>query len=272
MSNEVIYSVPNQDPGQILLDLERFEDSTLAESEFAFFAGPFGVSKFSPIPESEFASTNSGPDETSLLPGNWMLDLEKLPRQDSSDELCDLLNTSDNIISPNSPIPWELLAPDVEVVDLRSDINHPQSDFSSVFFGDNIEAWTILSHYKDKIVPLISPLGHGQEGPWANLVMPCAIGTLGEITMNGKAGHAKLALLNALLSTSAFHLGQHSVVGLEHWKKTGDLYLKRAQHHFFQCIEEACASNMKKSKYKEILMAILSLSTAHVCTKDSIEY
>lgn len=267
MSTEVICSVPNEDPGQILLDLERFEDSTRATSEFAFFAGPFGVSRFSPVPGSDVTSTNPGPDETSLLPENWMLDIDGLLNQDSGVELCDFFNTSDYIVSPNGPDPWELLAADVEVLDSQSDTIHPLPELPSITFGDNLEAWTILSHYKDRIVPLISPLGHGGEGPWASLMIPCAISTLGEVTMHEKAGHARLALLNSVLSTSAFHLGQHSIVDFEHWKETGDLYLKRAQHHFLQCIEEACASDIKKSKYKEILMAILSLSIAHVCTK-----
>lgn len=263
MSNKVINSVPDQDPGQVLLDLERFEDSTHTASEFAFFAGPFGVSKLSQISESESTSTSPQLDGTSVLPGNWMLNMDELLNQNSSIEFCDILNTSDDI-SPDGMKPWGSFEPNMELVDLwQSDRNHPQPDLSSIFSASSSEAWTILSHYRDTIVPLISPMA--QEAPWASLVMPCAISTLGEITMNGKAGHARLALLNALLSTSAFYLGQHSTMELEYWKETGDSYLKRAQQHFLQCMEEVWESTIKKSKYKEIVMAILSLSTAHVC-------
>ncbi|KAJ5156133.1 hypothetical protein N7492_008936 [Penicillium capsulatum] len=262
MSDEVLGAVPDQDPRQVLLDLERFEDSTHVATEFAFFAGPFGVYKPPRYPESK---SSPEVDETSQLPEDWMLDIDELIEPDRDTEICDLRNASDNIL--NGLEPWELLAPEVERMNLPFD-SPPQPDLSSILFGDNIEAWIMLSHYKDRIVPLISPLAHGQEAPWASLVMPCAINTLGEITMNGRVGHARLALLNALLSTSAFHLSQHSAVGIEHWKSTGASYLTRAQLHFLQCMEEACALTTKKSKYKETLMAILSLSTAHMIKGD----
>lgn len=47
MSNEVIQSVPDQDPSHALLDLERFDSSDNITAPFSVFRGPFGVSKFS---------------------------------------------------------------------------------------------------------------------------------------------------------------------------------------------------------------------------------
>lgn len=264
MSNKVINSVPYHDPTQALLDLERFESTPNATSPFSLFRGPFGVSKLSQMPEPE--TTNSEFDGLSSSPEEWLMGLEDLtqPEENGIDLVSILLDAPND--QENDGL--ELWDPSPEF--LNSVLYTPDPGLSPKFFSDNTEAWNILSHYKDRIVPLISPLGHGQEAPWLNLVMPCAVSTLGDITMSGATTHARLALLNAVLSTSAFHLGNHSALCIEHWVSTGNTYLKRAQSHFLWCMEEACTSTMKRSKYKEILMAILSLSTAYVCTRPII--
>jgi arginine metabolism regulation protein II len=94
-------------------------------------------------------------------------------------------------------------------------------------------------------------------------VIPCAVTTLGELTLNGQVNNARLALLNAVWSTSAFHLSNNtSWPG--NWKASGEMYLQRAEYYFQKCMEETCLSTSKINKYKEILMAILSLSNAFV--------
>ena len=264
MSNKVINSVPYHDPTQALLDLDRFESTPNATTPFSLFRGPFGVSKLSQMPELD--APNSEFDVVSSSPEEWLMGLDELVPQDDNEislisSLLDVPNDQEN--------DWLELW-DLSPEFLSSVLYTPDPGLSPKFFSDNTEAWNILSHYKDRIIPLISPLGHGQEAPWLNLVMPCAVSTLGDITMSGATTHARIALLNALLSTSAFHLGNHSAWCVEYWVSTGNTYLRRAQNHFLRCMEEACTSTMKRSKYKEILMAILSLSTAYVGTHSMI--
>jgi len=263
MSNEVVNSLPGRDHTRALLDIERFECMTNESVHFSFFRGPFGVSRLAQTPSSEEALPSD--EEIPLLPDDWMLGLDQIINQEELDfelikSILDIPGKEQN----NSLHPWSLISSNAEDVDLGLGTS-PKIETPMPFFSDYIEAWSILSHYKDRIVPLISPLGFGQEAPWLNLIMPCAITALSDLSANGTVSYAKLALLNALLSTSAFHMGNNSTMSIENWIATGNTYLKRAQQYFLRCMEYFCLSTGKISKYKEILMVILSLSTAYVC-------
>ncbi|CEJ59603.1 hypothetical protein PMG11_08221 [Penicillium brasilianum] len=263
MSNEVINSVPYRDPTQALLDLERFESTLNATTPFSLFRGPFGVSKLSQAPEPEVP--NHEFDVESLSCEEWLTGLDDLIRREDK-EIGHISSLFDGP-SDQENDGVELWDPSPDFT--NSVLHTPDPGLSPNFFSNNTEAWNFLSHYKDRIIPLISPFGHGQNAPWLNLVMPCAVSTLGDVTMNGATTHARLTLLNAVLSTSAFHLGNHSAWCIEYWVSIGNTYLKRAQGHFLRCIEEAYTLPTKRSKYKEILMAILSLSTAYMIKGDS---
>ncbi|KAJ5933455.1 hypothetical protein N7454_005784 [Penicillium verhagenii] len=261
MSNEVASSLHEQDYTQALLDIERFECMTNENVQFSFFKGPFGVSRFGQTLEDETINQN---EETTFVPDDWILELDGMFDQADLDfESMDcVLGIPDNEEN-DSPDSWNLVMKDAEDIEPDFGISPPTCiETPLTFFTHIIEAWSILSHYKDKIVPLISPLGFGQEAPWLNLVIPCAISTLTDLTAETNVGFAKRSLLNALLSTSAFHLGNHSAISMESWIEAGNTYLNRAQHCFLRCIENICLSTEKTNKYKDILMAILSLSTA----------
>jgi arginine metabolism regulation protein II len=263
MSNEVIESVPDHNPTQALLDLERFDHCSDVTTPFSFFHGPFGVSRLSRVIETDVPDLDT--DETTPSPRDWLAELDEiLGQEEEIDLFSSLLDVSNDLPVDES---WllELISPVTEPIEVVSDSPRSQIVSHPSLFNDNHEAWSILSYYKDRIVHLISPLGRGQEGAWLSLVMPYAVNTLGELTMSGSANHARLALLNALLSTSAFHLGQNSVMRIDHWIKMGNSYLQKAESHFMKCVEENRIPGVKKNKYKEILMAILSLSSAYVC-------
>lgn len=263
MSNEVVNSLPGRDHTQALLDIERFECMKNESVHFSFFRGPFGVSRLAQTPRSEEEVTSD--EDIPLLSDDWMLGLDHITSQEELDfELIDSILDNPQKEQTNSLQPWSLITSNDEDVELGLNVL-PQIETPLTFFSDHIEAWSILSHYKDKIVPLVSPLGFGQEAPWLNLIMPCAISALSDLNANGSIPYAKLALLNALLSTSAFHMGNHSTMSTGNWIATGKTYLKRSQQYFLHCMEKFCLSTEKTSKYKEILMVLLSLSTAYVC-------
>ncbi|KAJ5693149.1 hypothetical protein N7462_002572 [Penicillium macrosclerotiorum] len=269
MSDSVSNSVPWRDTQQALLDLKRVESSPNSTEPFSIFHGPFGVSRFSK--SSELGEQPLEPEVPSLSALDWIDDLTHVTREEGLDDLDDglfssLLSDSENNLNDH-PGFWDLVDPGFQGMETSPFMRNQISPSLSLFTTD-IEAWTILSHYKDRIVPLVCPFGHGQEAPWLNLVMPCAVATLGELTINSSTNNARLALLNALLSTSAFHLGQSSAVCIQHWITSGNLYLTRAQYHFAKCMEENCTSATKLSKYKDILMAILSLSAVYMIKGD----
>jgi len=202
-------------------------------------------------------------DELPSSPDGWFDQLEEISRDEDITYPAFSLDVSETDFYNDFTLEESDMLPGGEI-DMQYCEPAPQPDLNPFMDGGNIEGWTLLSHYKDRIVPLISPLRRGQETPWISLVIPCAVTTLGELALNGTANHARLALLNALWSTSVFHLANNSKSWLEQWKISGEQYLKRAQYHFQRCMEECCISSTKTSKYKEILMAILSLSNAFV--------
>lgn len=260
MSNQVVQSVPGQDSGQALLELERSGDFNYDPiTPSPLFRGPFGIVRLSQHERTEPICQEM--DEPLFSGEDWLSGLDELTEQEPNvnDLLSSLLDVPDHIRNVDSEI-WKLASfedtPSCPLLD----------QISPNYFTNNAETWSILSHYRDRIGPLISPFGQGQETSWMKLVMPCAVQALGELTMGGSVTHARLALLNAVLSTSAFHLGntRSESPSAERWTPVGDNYLQRAQHHFICCLEDAWASTTKKSKYKEILMTVLSLATAYV--------
>ena len=262
MSEDVSNSLVNRDPDQALLELERFESVIDNVTQFSLFRGPFGISKIDLSPETDQTSPE---DESVILPiEDWLLEpsafspiIREINEPGFSDNFNDVLNADSTL--------WDLIP--ITAENTQEHIQTPKLplDALPINLSGNTEAWPILSHFRERVVPLISPFENGQEVPWRNLIIPCAVGTLGETFMSGSSSHARLALLNALLSASSFHLGQHSTLSMEHWTMTGSSYLKLAQHHLMQCIEKADMVPPRKSKYKEVLMALLSLSTAYVC-------
>ncbi|CRL17404.1 Protein of unknown function DUF3468 [Penicillium camemberti] len=268
MTLEIVSSVPDQNPDQAIVDLESFDSDISCSNPPSLFRGPFGAFRY-PQP---LHIEPSPLDRDELPPSfvDWFEKLEELPIEEDSNQTVlsldalDALNadyTGDLISEEPSLEPPQSTGADFHELSLLVELN----PYLSV---GNVEGWSLLSHYKDRIVPLISPLRRGKETPWMSLVIPCAMETVAELMLNGSSNHARLALLNAVWSTSAFHLGNNSVACLEHWKASGGIYLTRAQYHFQRCMEESCISATKMSKYKEILMAMLSLSNAFMIKGD----
>jgi arginine metabolism regulation protein II len=261
MTLQIVSSVPNQNPDQAIIDLDRFDSDTSCSEPFSLFQGPFGAFRWPQPPPLDLLP--SGTDDLPALSTDWFEQLEELAREEDFPFSLDALDALNEDNCDDLLLEGCSLQP-LQSVGRNYHGPSPRIELSPYLCMGNIEGWSLLSHYKDRIVPLISPLRRGQETPWINLVMPCAMATLGDLMLNGSSNHARLALLNAVWSTSAFHLGNNSVPCLEQWTVSGGNYLIRAQYHFQRCMEESCVSTTKMSKYKEILMAMLSLSNAFV--------
>ncbi|KAJ5795864.1 transcriptional regulator family: Fungal Specific TF [Penicillium psychrosexuale] len=265
MTLELISSVPDQNPDQAIVDLEIFDSDINCSKPFSLFRGPFGAFR---CPESlPLEPLTFGTDDTQPSSGDWFEQLEELQREEDlnqtpfSPDALDADYGNDVMLAGPSQEPLQSIGMDFHEPSLQAELN----PYLSV---GNIEGWNLLSHYKDRIVPLISPLCLGKETPWMSLVIPCAMETLADLMLNGSPNHARLALLNAVWSTSAFHLGNNSMAYVQQWTLSAARYLARAQYHFQRCMEESCISAAKMSKYKEILMAMLSLSNAFMIKGD----
>lgn len=282
MSNDLINSVSSQDqdPGQILLDLESDLD-TYPEQSFSVFRGPFGVARWQSSCESK--------DHSDMPSGN-ALDLVDVPEPD--EELSHWLwemtqGPSPRIETENftlglSPIPTGTIGqPEIpqktptplEVNNLQFNLPTP-TPIPIPSPTEDPKSWLLLSYYRDRIIHLISPQQHldANNDPWSGLVMPCAMTAMAELTLGGVPSYACLALLNALLATSAFHLYDAGAgagagaggIGGEEWV-SADEYAARAKRYLESLKEPQTGSPSRgKSKYKEVLMAMLSLANAFV--------
>ncbi|KAJ5163914.1 uncharacterized protein N7500_005744 [Penicillium coprophilum] len=265
MTLQTVSSVPGQSPDQAIIDLEKLESDITCSNPSSLFRGPFGAFRWpQPPPPGRLSSFTDEPPASSP---NWLQELEELPGEEDFPFNKDAIDALNEDHGNGSMLEEQNLQP-LQNIEARFYEPSLQSELSPFPFVGNIEGWSLLSHYKDRIVPLISPLRHGPENPWVSLVIPCAMRTLADMMLNGSSNHARLTLLNAVWSASAFHLANNSVAHLAQWTISGDLYLTRAQYHFRRCMEESCISATKMCKYKEILMAIQSLSNAFMIKGD----
>lgn len=276
MSNKLIDSVTTrgrEDPGQVLLDMEQDCLETNKDQCFEMFRGPFGIAKWETGVIQDTTSTqvdfDLGVDVDAGLDVDGC-DIEP------DDTLTQWLLSAD---TPHVPAIMQPFEPVLDTLGLNT--SQPFSSPSPLEISSSLslpnedpKSWFLLSYYRDHIMHLISPLqhhGHTTSDPWNSLVMPCAMATMAELTLGGNANHAPLALLNALLATSAFHLHASSSKGsaasavAREWMVSGKEYTARARGHLTAClVEHARSAGQKNSKYKEILMAVLSLGNAFV--------
>ncbi|KAF4126441.1 Pfam:DUF3468 [Geosmithia morbida] len=125
------------------------------------------------------------------------------------------------------------------------------------------DAPSLLHHYQTSVISLFSPLKN-QKTPWNILFLPSAMNTLASLTVGMIPNYASLCIFQALLSISAFHKGTLSAEPhARYWKDRANGYLDLAQQTLKTALYEQ-GLLPKRAKYKETLMALLSMATATV--------
>jgi arginine metabolism regulation protein II len=109
-----------------------------------------------------------------------------------------------------------------------------------------------------------TPLHH-EKPPWKILHLPCAISAYGELSLLGDSNNAKMTLLFAVLAMSAFNLKhlQTDPSEADNWQSIAESYREKAKARLKLCLREQSEAQ-KKSKYKEVLMALTSMVTVCV--------
>lgn len=122
----------------------------------------------------------------------------------------------------------------------------------------------LLDHYQSNMMSCFTPLHH-EKPPWKILHLPCAISAYGELTLLGHSNNAKTTLLFAILAMSAFNLKHLQTVSGEadHWQSIAEVYREKAKSRLKLCLLDE-DGKQKKAKYKEVLMALLSMVTVCV--------
>lgn len=123
---------------------------------------------------------------------------------------------------------------------------------------------TLLDHYQTSMMGCFTPLHH-EKPPWKILHLPCAISAYGELSLLGDSNNAKMTLLFAVLAMSAFNLKhlQTDPSEADSWQSIAESYREKAKARLKLCLREQ-SEEKKKSKYKEVLMALTSMVTVCV--------
>lgn len=128
------------------------------------------------------------------------------------------------------------------------------------------EGHLLLRHFSENVVTRIIWLPMTQKSPWIILNIPHAMVTLDQITYMKQANikHASLANLYGILACAAYHLTANPNIipdrPNQYWAQVSATAYKQGKLHANKTIETEL-EGPNKAKYKEQLMALLSMTT-----------
>jgi hypothetical protein len=134
----------------------------------------------------------------------------------------------------------------------------------------------LLNHYQNTLVPRLTPAEVPYKSPWKTLYIPNILSTVGDIVLSGNGTNAKVSLVFATLAISAFNLdgldrsrSGENAIQTRDWSKLGRVYRERATKRLKSSLVVLSTTQTKKEKYKDILMALLSMITICVSGPES---
>lgn len=292
MSQQLVQSAPQKTLNRVLLDLDEKSSENVVVDVLPLHMqlGPFGVFGTSNIVEQETSihTISTGPDSSPLEP---------------VDDTCvTAVHDEHSLLMSNEALDalFPDLFSDLQTGHDVGTINIDSPTFDASFFEMSADAsascenelvqfeppsaWTpprltaspappsslpqdalfLLSNYKDSVITnYLSPLIRDKT-LWHVLHVPNSLATLGSITMGDAPGHASLAIFYAMLAISAFCLrGESSGNAGSFWSSKGMEFKAKAQQHLAQMLRDIC-KGPKRSKYKQVLMALMTMATATV--------
>ena len=115
----------------------------------------------------------------------------------------------------------------------------------------------LLRYFKENVVSLSFPLKNRRKCPWQTIHLPSVMSTFAELSIDQTASHTRLSLFYSLLAASCLHMYSRNQSAVE-VNTSGKKFKEIAKQHLeFALNEEVLGS--KQAKYKEILMAVLSM-------------
>jgi hypothetical protein len=127
---------------------------------------------------------------------------------------------------------------------------------------------TLLNHYQQSVVELYTPALPTSESPWKTLYLPKVMGCIGEIMLIGNGPHVMICLLFSILATSAYgmqvHGEQESAQNIA-WQELGKTFAIKAKSRLKLALAQISMCAFTTMKYKDYLMALLSMVTIGVC-------
>lgn len=126
------------------------------------------------------------------------------------------------------------------------------------------EAADLLRYFKENVVSLSFPLKNCRKCPWQAVHLPAAMTAFAELSVNHTTSHTRLSLFYSLLAASCLHkyARNQSAGGLE---ISANRVKEAAKQHLELALNEEVLG-ARRAKYKEILMAVLSMVMLSVYT------
>ena len=121
----------------------------------------------------------------------------------------------------------------------------------------------LLRHFKDNVLSFSFPLRGNPECPWQTIHLATAMSAYAELLVSQSTSHPRLSLLHSLVSASCLHRANHSRETTDYGPLRVSSH-RLAKEHLQLALEEEI-TGIKPVKYKEILMAILSMVYLEVC-------
>ncbi|PRT55343.1 Arginine metabolism regulation protein II [Wickerhamiella sorbophila] len=119
----------------------------------------------------------------------------------------------------------------------------------------------LLEHYRDHVTPYMMVVIHDRN-PWRTIYLPRAYAAIGDITCTGETTFARYTGLHAMTAIAAFHLRlkfDPASMPYQYYTELGERLETQAQHWLSKCLK---GSNI--GKYKDLLVALLSMATLHM--------
>lgn len=182
-------------------------------------------------------------------------DLQMLPVVDNDENLALNLSSFDMILE-SSPVNDAPAAPSPLASHMSSGLDQRLGPSIST------HANFLLQHYKAQTGTLFSPL-RVRKSPWSILHFPRALSALSELNIFNKTKHAPMSLLYSVLAVSAFNwdnIYREQKNSTTYWRNVGEGFWRGAKKELEWTCETELAGE-KSSKYKDILMAILTMVT-----------
>jgi arginine metabolism regulation protein II len=127
----------------------------------------------------------------------------------------------------------------------------------------------LLDHYQQHVITLYTPAPSKSESPWKILHVPKVMSSFGEVMLTGNGADVNLCLLFAILATSAFSMQpdpEHPSECMSSWRDLGESFKTRAKSRLKLALTRISPHNPETFKYKDFLMALLSMVTTGVRT------
>lgn len=280
MSLSINRSFRGTDPTQALVELD--EQSLIAQpEEYPLCRGPFGVFQLQPalsINPCSIPPANSSPRDTIEQPITMSESTVEFFDSISLDfALADVIDDSALFSDNISPCTDSHLMPDANAIAMNNDEEdsyfQQMQDFALQINPSPLlsntsplseDSWPLLANYRDRVIPLLAPLNTNEKSPWHHIVLPCAMNTMAEMAMGGSTSHARIALLYVLLATSATHVQLSSSSIPKGSGHAVAYYKQRARHELKKCLQKEASASHKIAKYKDVLMALISMAILNV--------